>query len=92
MQLPYIAELLESSGRREHCFVVTIMVGSTSPESEVQLGTCLAPYLVDPANVFVISTDFCHWGGRFGYQVAIFFVTFFFSFFDFWLKFVLDFC
>ncbi len=74
MQLPYIAELLESAGRRESCFLVTIMVGSTSPESEAQLGMCLAPYLIDPANVFVISTDFCHWGGRFGYQVAIIFV------------------
>ncbi len=69
MQLPFIAELLESAGRRESCYIVTIMVGSTSPESEERLGTSLAPYFLDPANVFVISTDFCHWGGRFGYQV-----------------------
>ncbi len=72
MQLPFIAEILESAGRRESYFVVTIMVGSMSPESEERLGMSLAPYLLDPANVFVISTDFCHWGGRFGYQVVFF--------------------
>ena len=29
----------------------------------------LAPYLADARrNVFVVSSDFCHWGRRFGYQ------------------------
>ena len=27
----------------------------------------LAPYLADPANLWVVSTDFCHWGRRFNY-------------------------
>jgi MEMO1 family protein len=30
-------------------------------------GGLLAPYLDDPANLFIISTDFCHWGRRFSY-------------------------
>ncbi len=25
----------------------------------------LAPYLDDPGNVFIVSSDFCHWGQRF---------------------------
>ena len=27
-----------------------------------------APYLDDPFNFFVISSDFCHWGARFRFQ------------------------
>lgn len=27
----------------------------------------MAPYLADPENLFVISSDFCHWGQRFRY-------------------------
>lgn len=47
--------------------VVPIMVGSLSIESEALYGEILAPYLADPQNLFVISSDFCHWGQRFRY-------------------------
>lgn len=43
------------------------MVGNTSSRTETTLGQMLAPYLADPANVFVISSDFAHWGLRFRY-------------------------
>lgn len=43
------------------------MVGATSSSTEAQYGTLLAPYLADPTSVFVISSDFCHWGTRFRY-------------------------
>jgi hypothetical protein len=33
--------------------------------SEARYGAILGPYLDDPANLFVISSDFCHWGKRF---------------------------
>lgn len=35
--------------------------------SEAKYGEILAPYLDDPSNLFVISSDFCHWGRRFSY-------------------------
>jgi AmmeMemoRadiSam system protein B len=47
--------------------LVPIMIGNTSPAAESHLGSLLAPYLSDPSNVFVISSDFCHWGPRFRY-------------------------
>lgn len=47
--------------------IVPIMVGSLSIESEALYGEILAPYLADPENLFVISSDFCHWGQRFRY-------------------------
>jgi predicted class III extradiol MEMO1 family dioxygenase len=37
--------------------------------SELEYGRILAPYLNDTVNFFVISSDFCHWGARFGYQL-----------------------
>lgn len=33
--------------------------------SEARYGQLLAPYLSDPSNLFIISSDFCHWGTRF---------------------------
>ena len=33
----------------------------------MQYGAILAPYLADPHNFFIISSDFCHWGQRFNY-------------------------
>lgn len=47
--------------------IVPIMVGNTDPDTEVHYGTLLAPYLADPSNLFVVSSDFCHWGSRFRY-------------------------
>ena len=40
---------------------------TTLPCSEQQYAQVLAPYLQDPGNLFVISSDFCHWGARFGF-------------------------
>ena len=47
--------------------LVPVLVGNTSPSTEKAFGALLAPYLADPANIFVVSSDFCHWGSRFGY-------------------------
>jgi predicted class III extradiol MEMO1 family dioxygenase len=40
---------------------------AATPCSETRYGALLAPYLSDPCNLFVISSDFCHWGSRFRY-------------------------
>ena len=36
--------------------------------TQIKYGRIFARYLADPSNVFVISSDFCHWGQRFRYQ------------------------
>lgn len=41
--------------------IVPILVGSTTPEQEAEMGEVLAPYLEDEGNLFIISSDFCHW-------------------------------
>eukprot|EP01083_Nonionella_stella_P178492 630646_1 len=48
--------------------LVPIMVGATSPENDRQVAAVLKDmFLDDEETVFVISSDFCHWGERFGY-------------------------
>lgn len=69
MHLPYIYKMLSQTFKSEAEFpkLVPILVGNTNPEKEVEYGRILAPYLQDPTTVFVISSDFCHWGSRFDY-------------------------
>jgi len=65
MTLPYIAKVMEDF--KSDFRIVPIMVGSLTPDREAKYGAILAPYLSDPSNLFVISSDFCHWGNRFRY-------------------------
>ena len=61
LHLPYIHHVMGS----QPYTLVPILVGALSEESERRYGAALAPYLADPQNLFVISSDFCHWGKRF---------------------------
>jgi len=69
MHLPYIYKALSLSSPSASSFppLIPILVGSTTPEKERLYGKLLAPYLADAENVFIISSDFCHWGSRFSY-------------------------
>ncbi|MCJ1285985.1 hypothetical protein MMC26_005327 [Xylographa opegraphella] len=68
MHLPYIFKALSKIfPRNEMPPLVPILVGNTSPAKEREYGDILAPYLEDESNVFVVSSDFCHWGLRFNY-------------------------
>lgn len=64
MHLPYIANMMKGKSYT----LVPIVVGALSPESEAMYGKLLEPYLANGENAFIISSDFCHWGRRFGYQ------------------------
>ncbi|KAH7406316.1 MEMO1 family [Phaeosphaeria sp. MPI-PUGE-AT-0046c] len=72
MHLPYIYKMLELhnpafQSSPSSVPLVPIMIGNTSPTTESHLGALLAPHLSDPTSLFVISSDFCHWGSRFRY-------------------------
>lgn len=53
--------------KKEPYTVIPILVGSISASREAEYGEILAPYLADPQNFFIVSSDFCHWGSRFNY-------------------------
>ncbi|KAL5341233.1 MEMO1 family [Aspergillus crustosus] len=75
LHLPYIHRLLQlqhpDKTTTEYPPLVPILVGSTSTTTEAAFGALLAPYLNDPTNAFVISSDFCHWGLRFRYTYYV---------------------
>ncbi|EXJ95831.1 hypothetical protein A1O1_00956 [Capronia coronata CBS 617.96] len=75
MQLPYIHRLLQKlypdQSESSYPPLVPIMVGGTNAATEEALGKMLAPYIADEENAFVISSDFCHWGSRFGYTYYV---------------------
>eukprot|EP00052_Salpingoeca_macrocollata_P001572 m.26302 g.26302 ORF g.26302 m.26302 type:complete len:291 (-) comp11492_c0_seq1:20-892(-) len=64
MHLPYIAQVMKG----QEFSIVPILVGSLSTADEAKYGKLLRPYLLDPHTLFVVSSDFCHWGQRFRYQ------------------------
>ncbi|GAP85445.1 putative duf52 domain-containing protein [Rosellinia necatrix] len=71
MHLPYIYKRITQtfSSKSEYPTLVPILVGDNKGPEEKRFGALLAPYLQDPDNVFVVSSDFCHWGDRFSYTV-----------------------
>jgi len=44
--------------------LVPIMVGATSADKEKEYGRFFAPYLANAENLFIVSSDFCHWYSR----------------------------
>eukprot|EP01135_Chromosphaera_perkinsii_P010431 Nk52_evm1s2127 gene=Nk52_evmTU1s2127 len=62
MQLPFIYKVMEENPSYT---IVPVLVGSIGKAKEQLYGKIFAKYLSDPANLFVISSDFCHWGKRF---------------------------
>ncbi|KAI9708828.1 MAG: hypothetical protein M1820_003783 [Bogoriella megaspora] len=69
MHLPYIYKMLSKSFSDPASFptLIPILVGSTQLPTETEFGALLAPYLADPSSIFIISSDFAHWGTRFQY-------------------------
>ncbi|GBF89365.1 hypothetical protein Rsub_01937 [Raphidocelis subcapitata] len=63
LHTPFIASVMGSRPFK----LVPIMVGALSTDAEARYGALLAPYLDSPSSLFIISSDFCHWGRRFSY-------------------------
>lgn len=69
MHCPYIYTMISQHFKSpaDHPTLIPIMVGNTAAETESDYGKLLSSYLADPTSVFVVSSDFCHWGSRFQY-------------------------
>jgi AmmeMemoRadiSam system protein B len=67
MQLPFIAKVMEHRSPRSFT-IVPILVGSLSNSKQASYGKILAKYIENPENLFIISSDFCHWGSRFRFS------------------------
>ncbi|VDP03760.1 unnamed protein product [Soboliphyme baturini] len=67
MQLPFLAKMMRS--RSTSFSVIPVLVGSLTRSKTIEYGKIFAHYLAEPRTVFIISSDFCHWGSRFRYTV-----------------------
>jgi len=65
MHLPYVRKVFEG----KDITIVPVLVGAISKDKEAEFGALLAPYLAKDDTLFVISSDFCHWGTRFQYTL-----------------------
>lgn len=63
MHLPFIKYIF---GENKFT-LIPIMVGNLDNEKEIYFGKILSEYLKDDRTLFIISSDFCHWGKDFDY-------------------------
>ncbi|KZO97857.1 UPF0103-domain-containing protein [Calocera viscosa TUFC12733] len=63
LHLPYVRKAFEGCDIK----VVPILVGAINEKKEAEFGRLLAPFLEKEDTMFVVSSDFCHWGERFDY-------------------------
>ncbi|ESL09834.1 hypothetical protein TRSC58_02441 [Trypanosoma rangeli SC58] len=73
MQLPFISYALHyppagATPARDRIRLVPMVVGWADREMEERMGAILSSYARDSRNIFVLSSDFCHWGSRFQYR------------------------
>jgi AmmeMemoRadiSam system protein B len=64
MHIPYLRHMFTDNPDVK---LIPLMVGHVPEENFDLFGEVLAPYFLDKETLFVISTDFCHWGKRFRY-------------------------
>ncbi|KTG43602.1 hypothetical protein cypCar_00001254 [Cyprinus carpio] len=60
-------DLFFKNSHKDEFSIVPVLVGALSESKEQEYGKLLSKYLADPSNLFIISSDFCHWGQRFRY-------------------------
>ena len=63
LHLPYIKKIFGE----QDIELVPIMFGKLTYEEEVHFGEILAEFLNEPQTLFIISTDFCHWGANYNF-------------------------
>lgn len=68
MQLPFLAKMFENY--LDEIKIVPILVGDFNKNKNIsveEFANSLVPYFKREDCLFVVSSDFCHWGERFGF-------------------------
>lgn len=63
MHLPYIKKIFAEKDFK----LVPLMVGQVPIEKQQAYAQALLPLFKDDRTLFVVSSDFCHWGANFDY-------------------------
>lgn len=61
-QMIICSALFLINSHKDEFSIVPVLVGALSESKEQEYGKLLSKYLADPSNLFIISSDFCHWG------------------------------
>ncbi|CEF63271.1 Protein MEMO1 [Strongyloides ratti] len=67
MQLPFIAKIMTSVKSLNDFSIIPVLVGSVQGNIQKTFGSIFHKYIISPETLFVISSDFCHWGKRFDF-------------------------
>uniref|UniRef100_A0A0G4GLN1 AmmeMemoRadiSam system protein B n=1 Tax=Chromera velia CCMP2878 TaxID=1169474 RepID=A0A0G4GLN1_9ALVE len=67
MMLPFLNHVMGGKGFK----LIPICVGVLNSDKEAFFAEKLYDYFADPSTLFVISSDFCHWGARFRYTYTM---------------------
>lgn len=67
MHAPFLKYKLQKYYSHADPKIIPILVLDADEALTHNLVKILSPYINDPSNHFIISSDFCHWGERFGY-------------------------
>ncbi|OAF66240.1 Mediator of ErbB2-driven cell motility 1 [Intoshia linei] len=65
LQTPFLATLFKD---RIDVTIIPIIISCISASNLEIFGEIFKKYMADESCIFAISSDFCHWGERFGYQ------------------------
>ena len=63
--MPFIHKIFSDSGRTADLKLVPLMVGDVPESKYKSYAEVLLPLFMDERTVFIVSSDFCHWGERF---------------------------
>lgn len=63
MEMPFLKYIFD----KKEFSLLPIMVGHNDLLTNTEIGKTLYDLYEDPKTLFVISSDFCHWGQRFGF-------------------------
>ena len=63
MHLPYISKIFSE----KKILLLPLMVGSIPSKKLPDYAKALLPFFMDERTLFVVSSDFCHWGERFDF-------------------------
>ena len=66
MHLPFIKKMFYDANKE--VLLVPLMVGQVPMDRLQAYAKALLPLFLDQRTLFVVSSDFCHWGERFDYQ------------------------
>ena len=63
MELPFLKFIFKNKNIK----IIPIVVGDNDLKTNIEIGKTLYELYSDPKTLFVISSDFCHWGKNFGF-------------------------